>query len=82
MAEITVYTNGAEACKRVLHLLDARGLPYTSLPVDSEADRAMLVERTGRMTCPAVFVGEHLLGGLQETIAAEQSGRLAELINA
>jgi hypothetical protein len=31
------------------------------------------------MSCPLVFVGDDLVGGVDEAIAAERSGRLAAL---
>jgi glutaredoxin 3 len=34
------------------------------------------------MSFPQVIVGAELIGGFQETLAADQSGRLAELLKA
>lgn len=79
MAEITVYTTHTRYCLRILTLLDARRLPYTVRTVASDEDFADLAERTGRLSCPLVFVGDALVGGVDETIAAERSGRLAAL---
>ncbi len=80
MAEITLYiSEQSETCTRIKHLLDSRGLKYTTVDVATEADRAALLERTGRQQCPLVVVGDEVVGGFRETIEAEQSGRLAEL---
>jgi glutaredoxin 3 len=83
MTDITVYTTGpSEVCSRVRHLLDARGLVYDLVLVESEQELVELSERSGRKSCPLVYVGSELIGGLQETIAAERSGRLARLAHA
>ena len=39
-----------------------------------------LVERTGMKSLPQVFVGSMLLGGYQETLAADQAEMLAGLL--
>jgi glutaredoxin 3 len=80
MPEITVYTaEPSEICGRVKRLLDARGLPYTEVTIKTDADRASLLEKTGRKSCPVVVVGDELIGGYQDTLKADRSGRLAEL---
>ena len=80
MSEITVYTaEPLEICGRVKRLLDARGLSYTEVDVQSDADRAALLEATGRMSCPVVVVGDEVIGGYQDTVQADRSGRLAKL---
>lgn len=82
MAEITVYTaEPSEICARVKRLLDARGLPYTEINVETDADRAALFENTGRKSCPVVIVGDELIGGYADTVEADRSGRLATLAN-
>lgn len=82
MNKITVYTTGpSEACTRVRNVLDARNLPYDLVLVDGADELARLSERSGRMSCPIVYAGAELIGGLQETIAADRDGRLAELVN-
>lgn len=81
MAKITVYTTGpSEACSRVQNVLDAREIAYDLVLVDTEPELAKLAERSGRRSCPLVYAGEELIGGLRETIDAERSGRLAQLI--
>ena len=44
--------------------------------------RIKLLERTGMMTFPQVFVGDELIGGFTETVQADRSGRLSELLAA
>ncbi len=81
MPEITVYTTEpCSFCVRVKQLLNARGLPYTEINLAKDADgRAELAQRTGMMSFPQVLVGAELIGGFQETVAADRSGKLREL---
>ena len=80
MSEITVYTaEPSEICARVKRLLDARGLSYTEIDVQSDADRTALFEATGRKSCPVVVVGDEVVGGYRETVEADKTGRLAKL---
>jgi len=84
MPEITVYTTEpCSFCVRVKQLLGARGLPYTEVNLAKDADgRAELASRTGMMSFPQVLVGDEVIGGFQETVAADRAGRLRELIAA
>lgn len=81
MPEITVYTTEpCSFCIRVKQLLNARGLPYREINLAKDADgRAELAQRTGMMSFPQVLVGADLIGGFQETMQADRSGRLREL---
>ena len=64
--------------------LKQRGLPYEEVRVDMEPSRReeMLTRSAGRRTVPQIFVnGEHV-GGFDDLVAAERSGRLRELTEA
>jgi glutaredoxin 3 len=64
-------------------LLGARGLSFSEVNLSKDpAGRVELASRTGMMTFPQVLVGEHLLGGFAETLAAIESGRLDDLLAA
>ena len=84
MSEITVYTTDpCSFCTRVKQLLKARGIEYTEINLARDpAGRAELVERTGMMSFPQVVIGDEVLGGFQETLQADQNGRLRELLAA
>jgi glutaredoxin 3 len=79
---LTVYLNqpAAPQCERVLEFLDGRGYPYTTVDVISDEDRAALKQRTGRISCPLVVAGDEVVGNFAETLNAERSGRLAQLV--
>jgi glutaredoxin 3 len=84
MAAVTVYTTDpCSFCLRAKQLLDARGIEYDEVNLAKDpTGRTELLERTGMMSFPQVLVGDELIGGFQETIAADRSGRLAELLKA
>jgi glutaredoxin 3 len=82
MADVLVYTTeNCPFCVRAKALLDARGVSYRELNLERDPDgRAELVKQTGMMTFPQVIIDGELVGGFQETLAADRSGRLAELL--
>ena len=82
MADVLVYTTDpCSFCTRVKQLLDARGIAYSEVNLARDpAGRAELVQRTGMMSFPQVLVDGEVIGGFQETIAADRSGRLTQLI--
>jgi glutaredoxin 3 len=84
MANVTVYTTDpCSFCVRVKQLLNAREIAFDEINLARDPDgRAELLQRTGMMSFPQVLINDELVGGFQETLAADQSGRLAELLKA
>jgi glutaredoxin 3 len=84
MAAVTVYTTDpCSFCARAKQLLAARGIEYEEINLARDpAGRAELLERTGMMSFPQIIIGGELVGGFTETLAADQSGKLAELVKA
>jgi glutaredoxin 3 len=84
MAAVTVYTTDpCSFCLRAKQLLDARGIEYDEINLAKDpVGRTELLARTGMMSFPQVLVGDELIGGFQETIVADKSGRLAEMLKA
>ncbi|MDX6714977.1 MAG: glutaredoxin 3 [Baekduia sp.] len=84
MANVIVYTTDpCSFCGRVKQLLNARQIAFEEINLARDPDgRAELLQLTGMMSFPQVIVGDELVGGFQETLAADQSGRLAELLKA
>ncbi len=84
MSDVVVYTTDpCSFCVRVKQLLGARGIEYTEINLARDpAGRAELVERTGMMSFPQVVIRGEVLGGFQETVRADQTGRLRELLSA
>jgi glutaredoxin 3 len=84
MANVTVYTTDpCSFCVRVKQLLNARQVEFDEVNLARDPDgRAELLQRTGMMSFPQVLINDELVGGFQETLAADQSGQLAELLKA
>jgi glutaredoxin 3 len=82
MRKVTVYSSEiCTLCHSVENLLNVRDIPYEKVIVMADSDEhAALSERTGMRSLPQVFVGSMLLGGYQETLAADQAGMLADLL--
>jgi glutaredoxin len=81
--KLMVYVNrpAAPLCKRVRDFLDHRGYEYETVDVVTDEDRTALRERTGHESCPLVMVGNTVIGKLPETVEADRSGRLRELLD-
>ena len=74
-------TDNCPFCSRAKALLNARGVDFREVNLERDPDgRAKLVKETGMMTFPQVVIDGTLVGGFQETLAADRSGRLAELL--
>ena len=84
MNKVTVYTTEpCGYCRQAKALLTKRGLSYDEINLARDADgRVELARRTGMMTFPQVVIGEELIGGFDQLLEADRSGRLAALIAA
>jgi glutaredoxin 3 len=84
MNRVTVYTTEpCGYCRQAKALLAKRGLDYDEINLARDADgRVELARRTGMMTFPQVVIGEELVGGFDQLLEADRSGRLVELIAA
>jgi glutaredoxin 3 len=81
MKEIKLYsTDVCSFCVRAKALLDARGLAYEEINLSRDPDgRAELGRRTGMLSFPQIVIGDELVGGFMELVAADRSGRLRAL---
>jgi len=83
MDAVTIYTTDpCSFCARVKGLLSARGIDFAEVNLTKDpAGRLELVQKTGMMSFPQVVVGDRLVGGFSELLAAEQDGRLEQLLS-
>ena len=83
MNKVTLYTTEpCGFCRQAKALLGKRGLDYDEINLAKDADgRAELAKRTGMMTFPQVVIGDQVIGGFNELLSADRSGRLAELVS-
>ena len=83
MPKIEVYSTAVcPYCVAAKNLLKARGLAWTEVRVDTDpAQReAMLSRSGGARTVPQIFINDQFVGGYDELVAADRSGKLAELL--
>lgn len=82
MRPVTVYTDEiCTLCHSVENLLNVREIPYEKVMITPGSDEhEQLADRSGLKTLPQVYIGSLLLGGYQETLAADQAGMLADLL--
>jgi glutaredoxin 3 len=84
MSDVVVYTTDrCSFCVRVKMLLKAREIDFEEINIAGDPEAFIeLSQRTGMMPLPQVMIGGKLIGGYQETAAADQSGLLDELLAA
>jgi glutaredoxin 3 len=80
--KVTVYTKrNCPYCVRAKALLSKKGVSYEEISVEENDElRTWLVERSGQMTVPQVFVGDRPLGGFSDVDALEREGRLDAIL--
>jgi glutaredoxin 3 len=83
MAQAEIYTTAiCPYCVAAKNFLKNRGCDYSEVRIDREPGKLdeMLKRSDGRRSVPQIFInGEHV-GGYDELVAAERSGRLKVLL--
>jgi glutaredoxin 3 len=84
MSVVTVYTTDRCArCVSAKALLTRRGIAYREINLAKDPDgRAALLRLTGMITFPQIIIGDQVVGGFDELVAADRQGRLSELLAA
>jgi len=85
MSKVTIYTKPyCPYCVRALDLLERKGVAFTEIEAAFDPEkRAEMIQRAhGRATFPQIFVGEQHIGGCDEMMALERSGKLDPLLQA
>jgi glutaredoxin 3 len=82
MPEVIMYaTVACPYCVRARRLLDRKGVSYTEILVDENPERwAEMEKRSGRATVPQIFIGDHHVGGYDDTAALDSEGELDPLL--
>jgi glutaredoxin 3 len=82
MAHVVVYyTASCPYCIRARQLLDAKGVAYEGIRVDTNpALRQEMQQKSGRYTVPQIFINQQAIGGCTELYALENSGELDQLL--
>ena len=68
MVNTVIYTtNTCPYCLMAKNLLQKKGLSYTEIRVDLDAnERDKMIERSGRYTVPQIFMDETHIGGYDD----------------
>ncbi len=83
MSKIEVYSTAVcPYCVAAKNLLKSRGLEWVEVRIDADAAQrdAMLARSGGRRTVPQIFVNDHHVGGYDDLVAADRSGKLSQLL--
>ncbi|HEX6783660.1 MAG TPA: glutaredoxin 3 [Sphingomicrobium sp.] len=85
MPPVEIYTKTfCSFCWRAKALLEAKGVAFREISVDwGGPDKEVMVRRaSGRTTVPQIFIGETHIGGCDDLLALERSGKLDAMIQA
>ena len=84
MSDVVVYTTEpCSFCTRVKMFLRSREIDFREVKLAGDPDGVVeLAGKTGMMTLPQVVIDDVLVGGYHETVAADRSGLLADLLTA
>lgn len=83
MPKIEVYSTAVcPYCISAKNLLKSKGLEWTEVRIDTDpAQRELMQARSGgRRTVPQIFINDQHVGGFDDLVAADRSGKLAELL--
>lgn len=82
MTTVTLYTSAiCPYCVAAKNFLKQRGLAYEEVRVDLDpARREEMMARARRTSVPQIFIGDAHIGGFDDLVAADRSGRLADIL--
>lgn len=83
MAQAEIYTSAiCPYCVAAKNFLKNRGVEYSEVRVDREPGKReeMLARSAGLRTVPQIFVNGVHVGGYDELVAADRSGKLRQLM--
>ena len=85
MKKVTIYTKeNCPYCVMAKNLLKQKGVnEFNEIRIDLDAvARDKMIELTGRMTVPQIYIGDTHVGGFDDLSALNKGGKLDELLNA
>ena len=84
MSKIEVYSTAVcPYCVAAKNLLKSKGLQWNEVRVDADpAQRDLMLQRSGgRRTVPQIFINDQHVGGYDDLVAADRSGKLKQLLD-
>jgi glutaredoxin 3 len=84
VANVEIYSKTTcPYCVRASALLRSKGIEATTYNIDAGGPkRDEMIERSGRMTVPQIFIDGRHVGGCDDLFALEREGRLDTLLTA
>lgn len=84
MAEVVIYTKpGCSYCYAAKALLERKSVTFDEIVASNDpARKAEMVQRSGRMTYPQIFIDGKHVGGSDELHALDRKGELDALLAA
>jgi glutaredoxin 3 len=81
---IKIYsTSWCPSCNAAKQLLTSKGMEYEEINIEEiDMSREQLAELTGGMSVPQIVINETNIGGFDNLMMMNQSGKLEELLNA
>lgn len=82
MTKATVYSSAiCPYCVAAKNFLRNKGLDYEEVRIDLDpARREEMMARARRTSVPQIFFGDVHIGGFDDLVAADRSGRLAQIL--
>ena len=82
MPKVEIYTKSwCPFSTRAKAHLDFKGVLYEEIDITTDSIREMeMVKRSARNTVPQIFIDGHHLGGSDDLLTAEASGKLDQLL--
>ena len=82
MAKVIVYSaDYCPYCVRAKDLLQRKGISFEEIHVDEDPQkREEMIQKSGRMTVPQIFINDKPIGGFDDLYALEKQGQLDQLL--
>lgn len=82
MPTATIYSSAiCPYCVAAKNFLRSKGIAYDEVRIDLDpVRREEMLAKARRTSVPQIFVGDVHVGGFDDLVAADRSGRLAELL--
>ena len=85
MSDVTIYTRPmCGYCARAVSLLKQKNVDFTEIDAgfDKSKREEMVKRSNGGRTFPQIFIGDTHVGGCDEMMSLERSGKLDEMLAA
>ena len=81
---IKIYsTSWCPSCNAAKQLLTSKGMEYEEINIEEiDMSREQLAELTGGMSVPQIVINDTNIGGFDNLMMMNQSGKLEKLLNA